>query len=175
MRRYAVILSAAVVSIALTGCVKDYSKTGVEYLEKGQYKEAEEQFEKAVEADRNVGDAYRGIGMAKWEQEDYEGARDAFKKALDNGAEKTGTIYNLLGSCEMQLENPQGALSYYRLALTAEGSGKKLLKEVKFNMIAAYEKSEDWDSARAKLKEYIKEYPDDEKAAKEAEFLETRQ
>ncbi|BFL11630.1 hypothetical protein K160097B7_08460 [[Clostridium] hylemonae] len=130
---------------------------------------------KAVEADRNVGDAFRGIGMAKWEQEDYEGARDAFKEALDNGAEKTGAIYNLLGSCEMKLNDPQGALSYYRLALSAEDSSEDLLKEVKYNMIAAYEQSKDWESARAKLKEYIAEYPDDETAGKEAEFLETRQ
>ena len=113
--------------------------------------------------------------MAKWEQEDYEGARDAFKEALDNGAEKTGAIYNLLGSCEMKLNDSQGALSYYRLALSAEDSSEDLLKEVKYNMIAAYEQSKDWESARAKLKEYIAEYPDDETAGKEAEFLETRQ
>ena len=42
-------------------------------------------------------------------------------------------------------------------------------------MIAAFEQSGDWESARAKLKEYIAEYPDDEKAQKEAAFLETRQ
>ena len=175
MKKYMVILSAAAVSAVLTGCVQNYAEEGVKYLEKGKYKEAAEQFEKAVEADRNVGDAFRGIGMAKWEQEDYEGARDAFKEALDNGAEKTGAIYNLLGSCEMKLNDSQGALSYYRLALSAEDSSEDLLKEVKYNMIAAYEQSKDWESARAKLKEYIAEYPDDETAGKEAEFLETRQ
>lgn len=175
MKRYAALLSVVALSAALTGCVNNDTKEGVEYLEKGKYKEAVEQFEQAVEAGQNVGEAYRGIGMAKWEQKDYEGARDAFKHAIESKAEKTAAIYNLLGSCEMELDNPKGALSYYRLALSAEDADKGLIREVKFNMIAAFEQSGDWESARAKLKEYIAEYPDDEKAQKEAEFLETRQ
>lgn len=43
-----------------------------------------------------------------------------------------------------------------------------------FNMIVAYEQMKDWESAKAKLKEYLAEYPDDEAAKKELEFLETR-
>ena len=41
-------------------------------------------------------------------------------------------------------------------------------------MIVAYEQMKDWESAKAKLKEYLAEYPDDEAAKKELEFLETR-
>lgn len=173
MKKYKMILSVLIGSIMLTGCANP-SKKGVEYLENGQYKEAEEEFEKAVDKERNLGDAYRGLGMARWEQEDYKGAKEAFKEALDNGGKKTGTIYNLLGSCEMKLENPQGALSYYRLALTADDSSEELMQEVKFNIIAAYEQMEDWKSAKTELKNYIEEYPDDDRAIKEAEFLETR-
>ena len=47
-------------------------------------------------------------------------------------------------------------------------------QEMRFNEIAAYEKTGDYESARTKLKEYVEDYPDDERAAKEAEFLETR-
>ena len=49
-----------------------------------------------------------------------------------------------------------------------------LKKEMHFNMIVAYEQMKDWESAKAKLKEYLAEYPDDEAAKKELEFLETR-
>ena len=35
-----------------------------------------------------------------------------------------------------------------------------------FNMIVAYEQMKDWESAKAKLKEYLAEYPDDEAAKK---------
>lgn len=31
-----------------------------------------------------------------------------------------------------------------------------------------------WKTAKAKLEDYVTAYPDDEKAAKEAEFLKTR-
>ena len=47
-------------------------------------------------------------------------------------------------------------------------------QEIQFNVIVCYEKLEDWDSAKAKLEDYVTAYPDDEKAAKEAEFLKTR-
>ncbi|MEI3218996.1 MAG: tetratricopeptide repeat protein [Lachnoclostridium sp.] len=43
-----------------------------------------------------------------------------------------------------------------------------------FNEIAAYEKMGDYETAKEKLREYTEKYPDDENAAKEAEFLETR-
>ena len=42
--------------------------------------------------------------VAKWEKKDYKGARKAFKKALENDAEKTGTIYNMIGNCDLNSE-----------------------------------------------------------------------
>ena len=47
-------------------------------------------------------------------------------------------------------------------------------KEMKYNLIVAYEKMEDWESAEVKLEEYLESYPNDKAAKKEAEFLETR-
>lgn len=174
MKRYIAALAVLVLSMAVSGCGKNASEDGVEYLKNGQYKEAVEQFEKAVKDDVNAGDAYRGIGIAKWEQEDYEGAKNAFEKALDHDAKKTGTIYNFLGNCEMKLDNPSGALNYYKLGLGSEGISDKLEQEMRFNTICAYEKMEDWESAKLRLKEYTADYPDDEKAVKEAEFLKVK-
>ena len=45
---------------------------------------------------------------------------------------------------------------------------------MRFNVIAAYEQSGDWESAKVKLTEYLEDYPDDEAAQKEMEFLNTR-
>lgn len=174
MRKQLAVFSVIVLCLALTGCTKNPSEQGVEYLKNGQYKEAEEQFEKAIKEDINIGDAYRGLGLSKWEQESYEEAKTAFEKALKNDTDKTGTLYNLLGNCEMKLTNPEAALKNYKLALAAEGNSEKLIQEVKFNMIAAYEAQEDWESAKAQLAEYLAAYPDDENAKKESEFLETR-
>lgn len=152
------------------------SEEGIEYLKNGQYEEAIEQFGQAVEEEINVADAYRGIGLACWEQEDYEGARDAFQKALEQKTEQpfTGTIYNLLGICEMKLNNPASAKDYFQLGIGLKGNSAELDREMKYNLIVAFEQTGDWESAKAKLAEYTAEYPDDTNALKEQQFLETR-
>ena len=45
---------------------------------------------------------------------------------------------------------------------------------MQYNVIVAYEQAKDWESAKVKLKEYLNDYPDDQNAQKELEFLETR-
>lgn len=174
MKRIRIMLSVMLVGLWLTGCAGNPSEKGIEYLENGQYKEAIEQFEKSIERDVNVGDAYRGIGIAKWEQADYEGALDAFEDALDYGAQKTGTLYNFLGCCELRLDDPVMALNYFRIGVDMKDNSKKLVQEMRYNMISAYEQSKDWESAKTSLREYIADYPEDADAQKELEFLETR-
>lgn len=160
--------------ILLTGCGKNPYKEGMEQLEAGQYKEAEVNFKKAVEKEKNLADSCRGLGIACFEQKDYEGARKALKQALKEGTEKTGTIYNLLGACELELGNYEEALSCYEKGLEAEGNSKALKQEMEYNAIVAYEGMEDWEQAKERLAKYTDKYPKDEEAKKEAEFLETR-
>ena len=116
----------------------------------------------------------RGLGIACFEQKDYEGARKALKQALKEGTEKTGTIYNLLGACELELGNYEEALSCYEKGLEAEGNSKALKQEMEYNAIVACEGMEDWEQAKERLAKYTDIYPKDEEAKKEAEFLETR-
>ena len=172
-KRAGIIASVFLLGVCLTGCGNP-SEKGVECLESGQYEEAIEHFEKAVEDDVNIGDAYRGIGIAKWELEDYEGAGEAFRGALENGAEKTGTLYNFIGSCELRIGNAVSAQNYFQVGIEQEGNSTELNQEMKYNIIAALEQAGDWQSARARLGEYIAEYPEDAAAQKELQFLETR-
>lgn len=171
---YKGILAAVIMAVLLLGGCADPVGTGTEYLEEGKYEEAAEEFQKAAEDNKNTGEAYRGLGIAKWELEDYEGAREAFVKALENDSEKTGTIYNFIGCCDLKLDNPSSALNYFNLGLDFEGNSEELNQEIRFNIIAAYEQTGDWESARTKLKEYLEDYPEDTEAQKEMEFLETR-
>ena len=169
--KYAAVLLAA---LMLTGCGSNLLEEGTALLEEGNYEEAASTFQEAVDEDGQDPEGWRGLGLARWEQQDYEGALEAFQSVLDNGGEKTGELYNLMGCCAMQLGKPTEALNYFRLGMEAEDVSDEMMKEMRFNEIAAYEQSGDMESAKSKLKDYTADYPDDEKAAKEAEFLETR-
>lgn len=164
----------------LTGCSNPV-KNGTEFLEQKEYSQAVEAFDEAIEkwdgkekyADA-VAEAYRGKGIAYFEQKDYNNAKDAFLKALDEGTKQTGTIYNFLGICEMNLNNPAEAITYFQQGTACEDAAAELIQEMEFNQISAYEQLKDWESAKAKMAEYIAKYPEDSEAVREAEFLETR-
>lgn len=174
MHRYCLILSVMVmVLLGATGCAKNPSEEGLVFLKQGQYEEAIGKFQEAIDAGINPADAYRGMGMAKWEMQDVEGARDAFENALKNNAVQTATIYNFLGVCEQQLGNYRKALNYFRIGMEEECS-EELMQEMRYNEIVCFEALEEWASAETKLQQYIADYPDDKRAVKEAEFFETR-
>lgn len=158
----------------LAGCGRNIPEEGLLLLQEEKYEEAIGVFEEAIEEEQQIGEAYRGIGIANWELERYQESKDAFLKALEHHAEKTVTIYNFLGNCEMILENPKGALNYYRLGMSAEDCSKELMQEFQYNEIVACEQLGDFESAKVLLEDYLKEYPEDERAIKEAKFLETR-
>ena len=138
--------------LVFAGCTRA-TEEGMELFEQKKYDEALELFQKEAESGEEQAEAYLGMGLVYWEQQKYEGARNAF---------------------EMQLGDYQSALNHYNLGLQSEGNSAELTQEMEFNQIAAYEKLYDWESAKAKIEEYIAKYPDDEAAKKEAEFLRTR-
>lgn len=161
-------------TVLLTGCMSNPYKKGMESLESGQYEEAAKQFRKVAEKDKNTADAYRGLGIALWETKDYKGAKEAFENAVDAGAKKNGTLCNFLGICELKEGEAKKAASYFDEGLKDKSNSEELEKELRFNYIVAYEKMDDIDTAKTLLAEYIADYPDDEEAVKEADFLETR-
>ena len=119
--------------------------------------------------------------MAYYETEDYQGALEAFQKAVESGMSPSIQMYNLMAVCAMQTEEYGQALEYIRsgLALADTASEEEhpdagLIQEMKFNEIICCERQADWESAKQKITEYVSEYPDDETARREAEFLATR-
>lgn len=161
----------------LTGCAK-YVEDGTAFLQEGKYDEAIAEFEKAVEDETDLGEAYRGIGIAYFEKEDYAAAVEAFSNALSNKTEKTPTIYNMMGICEMKLDNVDNALNNFRIGISVaeetKGAYDEVLQEMEYNEVVCYERQLDWASAKTQIADYLSKYPDDVNAQKEAEFLETR-
>lgn len=175
----------------LTACT-NYVKDGTELLEEGKYSEAVAAFEQAAQEAEKEGEdaseAYRGLGMAYYAQENYEEARANLQKALDEGAVRTPILCNLIGTCSMHLEDYDNALEAFEQGIglaasevISEGTKQEqtvdyseVIQEMKFNRVVCYEKKLDWESAKAAMSQYSSEYPNDIAAQKEAEFLSTR-
>lgn len=178
-----VILCTILAVCFLTGCQKNYIKEGTAYLEKQQYEEAQKAFEEAVDGNQDIAGAYKGLGIVYYEQKDYQKAGESFQKVLDNKGEMDPVLYNLMGVSFIHREDAKGALDAFKKGIglaedkeknTSGQSYTDMVQEMKFNEIVCYEKLLDWESAKAKMEEYIKQYPDDKEAQKEAEFLSTR-
>ena len=88
----ATLLALTVSACLLTGCTNAL-KDGTGYLEDGNYKEAVTAFQKAVDEGKKTAEAYRGLGMAYYEQEDYASARDAFEKAFPDKILENKRVY----------------------------------------------------------------------------------
>ncbi len=185
------VLSAALMCV-LTACSKNGIKEGTELLEKGDFEKAASVFEQAAKEAETEGErapeAYRGMGMACYALEDYEGTRQNLQKALDEGGLETPIIYNLIGVSSMKLEDYDTALAAFDKGTGLPESGvvsrgskeeetadySEVIREMKFNRVVCLEKKLDWENAKAAMAEYASLYPDDANAQKEAEFLSTR-
>jgi len=171
-RKIAVLVMAGML---LTGCMgTNHLKEGISCLEEKKYEEAKASFQEEIDKEKNLGEAYRGIGIAYFELKEFDKAIDSFEAAIDNGAEKTGTLYNFLGISNMRVEKYEEAVKAFEKGISSEDSSDNMKQEMLFNAVVSYEKLGDWEKAREKLNEYMELYPGDVKAEKEAEFLETR-
>lgn len=172
MRKYMITLMLAFCML-FTGCA-DPVEEGTALLEEGNYEEARDQFETAIEKGKNLGEAYLGLGICYWEEGDYEAAQPTFEMALENGVQPSAVLYNMLGQCEVKMECSEKAASYFAQGQTCADASSELKQEMAFNEIVAYEALQRYDEAKAKLEIYVKNYPEDAVAAKELEFLNTQ-
>lgn len=182
IRKYVVGAGAAIAAVFLTGC-SNPQKEGVEALKNKNYEEAESQFQMIIEekSGEKAAEAYRGLGLTYYEMKEYEKALEAFRNAVDGGAEQTVQLYNLMGICAIQTEDYESAKEYIQagLAITETKSGSKaadteLIREMRYNEIICCEYVADWETAKQKVDEYLEDYPDDTGIIKEQEFLKTR-
>lgn len=219
--RFAAVFFAAIFLSA--GCAAaaeekpDHMKLAAEALESGGYERAAEEFrifigeqesaegqgpENKGRRDLNIAQAYRGIGMARFEQGRYAESMEAFEAALERGGENTPALCRFIGICLAKQEKYDEALKYFDEGLKlpapdakaaegvepqgAQGSqGEKVEKSIEekhrevrrdlmWFKIDCLEKLYDWKGAYKAAEEYLEEYPDDAEVMKEAEFLSTR-
>lgn len=148
--------------------MSEYDKGRVYYYLK-DYDNAKNYLEKArdtgtAEAILFLGRTYEALG-------DFNYASSVYANYLDREADSP-QIQNQLGICKMQMGDYETALTAFQAGLASED--KTYMQTLKFNEIAAYEKLAQFKKATVLMESYLAQYPDDERAKREYEFLKTR-
>ena len=149
---------------------EDYLKKGyINYLLE-DYDTARTLLSEAVENDSL--DAMLYLGMTEARAGNTQDALKSFEEYRTREKDEAKAIAELAASmneCGMHEE----AISYYKDAIEAT-SKEEDLQALKRGLIAAYEKSGDFESAKQAAQDYLAEWPDDADVKKEQTFLETR-
>ena len=135
----------------------------------GEYETAEKYLEKAV--DDKDKDALYYLALTYEAEEKYVEAEKIYKDCI--GKDKADpVIYNQYAVYLMNRDDYQAALTYIDKGLEkAEGRTRKTLE---YNRIVCYEYYGKFDKAYEYAKQFIADYPDDEKGMREYRFLATR-
>ena len=118
-------------------------------------------------------EAYYFLGSIYEQKEDYKNAVNNYSMYIKEGANITSaSVYDRIAFCKMKLGEYGDALSYIQTGL--KYNDITLSRSLKRNEVIAYENMGDFEKAYALMNEYMKAYPEDEKAQKESEFIKTR-
>ena len=102
---------------------------------------------------------------------DYNYAVSVYNAYLDAG-NPNAQIYNQLGICKLNMREYDAALSAFQAGMNVEEN--EILQTMRFNEIVTYEYLQQYKKAAVLMDGYLKTYPDDERAAREYVFLESR-
>lgn len=151
--------------------MSDYEK-GVIYYYMSDYDNAKNFLELAKNDKKYGRDSLLMLGKTYEKLGDSNYAGGLYNKFIEeNGAD--AVIYNQLGLCKLATSEYEAALSAFENGLQTEGANA-ILQELKYNQAVAYEYLSDFEKAAALMRDYLSNYPDDEKANREYEFLKTR-
>lgn len=148
---------------------EDYYQKGYIYFYLQDYTKAQEYLAGPVEAGHQeatelMGQVYLALG-------DTVHARNLYQQYLEKFGE-TPLVYNGLVLCDLAEGAYDSALANAQTGLALEGEDGK--RDLRYNVIVAYEKKLDFAAAKEKASEFVELYPDDEAGKKEYDFLITR-
>lgn len=148
---------------------EDYTERGHIYLLLGDLDKAQEELETAMEKKSATAPLYMGqLYEARGEDEK---AAQLYESYVENNQEDPVAL-NSLGSMELEKKNYEKAIEYFTMALSLDKPANE--QTLRRNLILAYEGSGDFASAKEAMASYVEDYPMDEAAARENEFLMTR-
>ncbi len=137
----------------------------------GDYDEARNYLEKARADSSDDARLIIYLGRCYAALDDSEYAQTLYQTWLDSN-EADAAMLNELGLVKLKLSDLPGALAAFQkgIELSDEGS----MQSLRFNEIVTYERMGEFSKAKNSMASYVSEYPADEAAKREYEFLKTR-
>ena len=153
----------------LEAALKTEAKTADDYCERGKVYYYMDDYENArteltTAADKGSTEATLILGMVYMAQGDTSNARSFYQQYIDADGDDPAKGYNGLALCDISDGD-------YDSALQNISQG---LRDLLFNEIVVYEKKLDFSTALSKAQEYVQTFKDDDAAAKELTFLQSR-
>ena len=149
---------------------EDHCARGRIYYYMQDYENAHSELSDAME--QGSTEAKLLTGMVYLAQEDTENARAMYQDYLDSEDCVPAKGYNGLVLCDLADGNYDSALG--NIAAGLENASGEDMQNLLFNEIAVYERQLDFATALTKAQTYTELYPDDEAAARELVFLQSR-
>ncbi len=147
---------------------EDYYELGCVYYYLEDTEKAKEVLEQAM--DEGSTEALSLLGNVYLDQNDTESARKLFEQELEG--EEKAAAQNGLALCDIAEENYDAALEHIESGLE-EASGQDR-ENLLFNQIVVYEKKLDFAQAKTLMTSFLEEFPDNEAAVRENQFLQSR-
>lgn len=139
------------------------------YYYLGEYQKAYLALEEARE--KGGAESYLYLGKSYEATGDYNYASSVYNSYLAKD-QTNAEMYNQLGLCEMARKDYRKALEAFQAGLQIENND--MMQTLSFNEIVAYEYLGEYKKAAVLLDSYLALYPDDSKAVREQQFLQTR-
>ncbi len=148
---------------------EDYRERGHIYLIREEYDKARKELDQAIK----MGDTKALLYLAQVydAQGDSKKATSLYESYIKKNDADADTMI-ALGEVQMEAGKYQSALELFQQALEAGSPENE--KNLRRNEIICYENIHDFAKAKEKIASYVKDYPEDEEAQREQQFLQTR-
>lgn len=161
----------------LEAALKTEAKTADDYCERGKVYYYMDDYENArteltTAADKGSTEATLILGMVYMAQGDTSNARSFYQQYIDADGDDPAKGYNGLALCDISDGDYDSALQNISQGLGDATSDE--MRDLLFNEIVVYEKKLDFPTALSKAQEYVQTFKDDDAAAKELTFLQSR-
>ena len=161
----------------LEAALKTEAKTADDYCERGKVYYYMDDYENArteltTAADKGSTEATLILGMVYMAQGDTSNARSFYQQYIDADGDDPAKGYNGLALCDISDGDYDSALQNISQGLGDATSDE--MRDLLFNEIVVYEKKLDLSTALSKAQEYVQIFKDDDAAAKELTFLQSR-